>query len=231
MQLPAMKWKTFVVGYAFAIALLLFAQRRPQPTQPGGFTGVVDLTRRTSANAKLAQHWATHIDAPAEYAKDLWAVDQIPPERLFGPLVVIDVSKRVRSNSDYQIGVDDIADWEQTHGQIPQGAIVLARTASDSTLCFSNEAEATLCPGYSNEAARFLAEGRNIFGLGIDTQAVDTSYDLGSVRQFTLRRSVYQIENVANLHKVPETGAWVSVIPTRLKGGRGAPARVVALLK
>jgi kynurenine formamidase len=229
MQLPAMKWKTFVVAYGFAIALLLSAQRRPQPTQPGGFTGVVDLTRRTSA--QLAQHWATRIDAPAEYAKDLWAVDQIPPERLFGPLVVIDVSKRVRSNSDYQIGVDDIADWEQTHGQIPQGAIVLARTASDSGLCSSNEAEATLCPGYSNEAARFLAEGRNIFGLGIDTQEVDTSYDLGSVRQFTLRRSVYQIENVANLYKVPETGAWVSVIPTKLKGGRGAPARVVALLK
>ena len=225
-----MKWKTFVVAYAFAIALLLFAQRRPQSTHPGGFTGVVDLTRRTSANAQLSHLGATHIDAPAGYARDLWAVDQIPPERLFGPLVVIDVSRRVRTNSDYQISVNDIADWEQTHGQIPQGAIVLAHTGSGPSLC-SNEAEAISCPGYSSEAARFLAEGRNIFGLGIDSQTIGGAHEVGSVGQFTLRRSVYQIENVSNLHKVPQTGAWVSVIPTKLKGARGASARVVALLK
>ena len=32
-----------------------------------------------------AEHSGTHLDAPVHFAKDQWAVDQIPPDRFFGP--------------------------------------------------------------------------------------------------------------------------------------------------
>ncbi|HZT00249.1 MAG TPA: hypothetical protein VFA40_25895, partial [Terriglobales bacterium] len=39
-----MRIKTLVIGYALALALLLFAQRRPDSLPASNFTGVVDLT-------------------------------------------------------------------------------------------------------------------------------------------------------------------------------------------
>ncbi len=43
-RLAVMKIQTFVIGYVLALALFLFAQQRPESTQPGGFREVVDLT-------------------------------------------------------------------------------------------------------------------------------------------------------------------------------------------
>ncbi|HKT68781.1 MAG TPA: cyclase family protein, partial [Terriglobales bacterium] len=148
-----MKWKTFVIGYALALALLLFAQHRPeQAPPPATFAHIVDLTHSINrGNVQLSQnsplqpmpvsaisshneqgdaavHFPTRLDAPARFAGSLWSVDQIPPERLFTPLAVIDVRAQARRNPDYELSVTDIDSWEQAHGQIPQGAVVMART-------------------------------------------------------------------------------------------------------
>jgi kynurenine formamidase len=37
-------------------------------------------------------------------------------------------------------------------------------------------------------------------------------------------------ENVANLDKLPPTGAFVLALPMRIKGGSGAPLRIIAML-
>ena len=44
------------------------------------------------------------------------------------PLVVLDVRSKARINSNYEISVQDIADWENAHGEIPTGAVVMAYT-------------------------------------------------------------------------------------------------------
>ena len=62
----------------------------------------------------------------------MWSADQIPPERLIAPLVVLDVRSSVADNADYQVRVEDIVKWEQANGQIPLGAIVMARTGWDA---------------------------------------------------------------------------------------------------
>jgi len=87
-------------------------------------------------------------------------------------------------------------------------------------------------PGYSTEAARFLVEGRNTIGLGIDTLSIDygPSKDF-PVHEYTLSHSLYHLENVANLGPVPEAGAMVVVAPMKLEGGSGGPVRIFALAK
>ncbi|HSB77000.1 MAG TPA: cyclase family protein [Terriglobales bacterium] len=258
-----MKWKTFVIGYALALALLLFAQHRPQQAQPGTFAHIVDLThditsgpaphaggqnpvpqpvaavlRHGSRNA--AGRFSTRLEAPANYAPELWTVAQIPPERLFAPLAVIDVRPQTRRSPDYQLTVTDIANWEQAHGQIPQGAVVMARTGWaerwNSPRLYRNADihGAPHFPGFSLQAARFLVQGRHAVGLGIDTASVDGGDASGfssPVRDFVLSHSVYRIANIANLAQAPETGGLVLVAPAKLQNSPQAPVRVLALAR
>ena len=82
------------------------------------------------------------------------------------------------------------------------------------------------------EAAKFLVKTRGVVGLGIDTMSVDIgSSSTYPVHMFTSMRSVYHLENVANLGLVPPAGATVVVAPIKLEDGSGGPARVLALVK
>jgi len=186
----------------------------------------------------LPEHFGTHIDAPAHFAHGLWTVDQIPAERLRAPLVILDVRNKADHNADYQISPDDIAEWEKVNGQIPQGSVVIARTGWESRWNSANayrnpDAKGVLhFPGYSEEAARFLVEGRNVIGLGIDTLSIDygPSKDY-AVHKYTLSHSLYHLENVTNLGEAPAAGALVVVAPMKIEGGSGGPVRVLAMVK
>jgi kynurenine formamidase len=218
-----MRIHTFVVGYVLAVALFLFAQRRAEPAQSQGFTSVVDLTTASQPSAKDS---GTRIDAPAQLGSGMWTLDQIPAERLVAPLVVLDVSANTFGNADYQVSVEDIANWEHAHGHIPQGAIVMARTGWKPTKTKS------AFPGYSEDAAKFLIDARNALSLGIDTMGIDPGQSKDSaVRHYALAHSVYPLENVANLDRVPATGSLGVVAPTKVAGGLSGPVRILALVK
>ncbi|HET7440815.1 MAG TPA: cyclase family protein [Terriglobales bacterium] len=262
-----MKFKTFVIGYALALALFLFAQRHPDASMPSGYRGVVDLTHTINGNVptyepsekaayqvktvatiekngyfareiSLPEHFGTHIDAPAHFARGSWTADQIPAERLLAPLAVIDVSKNVQNNADYQVSVQDIAQWEEEHGQIPQGAVVMADTGWDARWNMADryrnaDAKGVMhFPGYSMEAAKFLVEARGVLGLGIDTLSIDYGPSKKfEVHQYTLGHGLYHLENVANLDRTPAAGALAVVAPMKLDGGSGGPVRILALVR
>lgn len=257
-----MRIKTIVIGYALALALLLFGQRRPGTVAPSNFTGVVDLTHpldRSAAKSNRATpplrgaallqrdvprriqtsaSASTSIDAPAHLLQGMWTVDQIPPERLVAPLAVIDVTDQVRRNPDYELSVEDIAQWEQIHGEIPPGAVVLARTGwggrwfSPKDYRNADKNGVLHYPGFSKDAAQFLVEGRLALALGIDTLSVDPgSSRTMAVHQYTLAHSVYHLENVANLDRVPDAGAVVIVAPMKLEGEVDGPVRILALTR
>jgi kynurenine formamidase len=256
-----MRIKTVVIGYVLALALLLFAQHRPDVASPGTFTGVVDLTHTLSSHqgfagklgrvrsASIVQKMElrrtsaapssnTNIDAPAHLVRGMWTVDQIPPERLIAPLSVLDVTSQVRRNPDYEVSVEDIAHWEQIHGEIPPGSVVVARTGWgtrwDSPKDYRNIDKKGVMhfPGYSEDAAKFLVEARLALALGIDTLSVDPgSSRTLAVHQYTLAHSVYHLENVANLERVPDAGAVVVVAPMKLEGQVDGPVRILALTR
>jgi kynurenine formamidase len=262
-----MKFKTFTLACAGLLTLFLFAQRRTPPAPQQLFAGVVDLTHSISEKdpnwegtaespyrvkplasfekegyftryISLPEHFATHIDAPAHFARGVWTVDQIPPQRLVAPLVVIDVRGKVAGNPDYQVSLDDLAVWEHDNGQVPPGAVVMARTGwatrwhSMQEYRNADDKGAMHVPGFALETVKFLVQARTIAGLGIDTLSVDygPSKDF-PIHHFTAKNDVYHLENVANLNLVPEAGSIVVVAPAKLEGGSGGPARIFALLK
>jgi kynurenine formamidase len=250
-----MRWKSFVVAWALALTLLLFAQRHSAKSERLLYANVVDLSHSVSdavnQNSALArstsspsssiafdQPATTRLDAPSQLIKGMWSVDQIPSERLVRPMVVIDIHNKVRANSDYRLSMQDVADWEQLHGHIPGGAVVMAATGWDDRwtnldLYRNLSSDGTPhFPGYTLEAVRFLVEARGIVGIGIDSPSTDGGNSTNfSVHRYCAEHSVYHLANVANIARVPESGAVAVVTPLKLEKGTGAPVRLLALLK
>jgi kynurenine formamidase len=211
-----MRLHTFAVALGLAVALLLFAQRRPS-TPNAQFRTVVDLTAPISSPHRQL---LTRIQAPADFVRGTWTVDQIPATRLVGTLVILDVREHARHNAAYQVSPYDISDWERIHGPVPPGSIVVARTAGARG---SNE-----FPTFSADTVQFLVEARNVIALGTDSPAV--THD-ANVNTYAGSRGLYELTNIAGLNTAPEAGGAAIVAPPRLAGATEADARVLALVR
>ncbi|HEX8251986.1 MAG TPA: cyclase family protein [Thermoanaerobaculia bacterium] len=194
-----------------------------------------------SANTFSApEHGGTHIDAPIHFAEGKRTVDQIPPRQLLAPAVVIDVAAQSNNDPDYRLTVADVEAWEAKHGRIGAGTIVLLRTGwgsryGDRKRYFGDDTpgatENLHFPSFGPEAAQLLVEQRRVGAIGVDTPSIDygQSRDF-MVHRISSRNDVPGLENVANLHLLPERGAWVIALPMKIENGSGAPLRIVAVL-
>jgi len=86
-------------------------------------------------------------------------------------------------------------------------------------------------PSYGEESAGLLVGERHVAALGIDTASIDYGQSTDFiVHRVAMAANVPGLENVANLDRVPERGAWVVALPMKIGGGSGGPLRIVALL-
>ncbi len=183
-----------------------------------------------------AEHIGTHIDAPIHFSDDGQTVDQIPVERLVCPLVVIDVREKAASDRDYRLCPRDIAKFEDTYGEIPEGACVAMLSGWEQYIGSRDfrgvdESGVLHFPGIHLEAADFLLNERQVFGLGVDTLSLDFGPSKSSpVHNLWLPSGRYGIEGLANLAALPETGTTMVVGAPTFKGSTGGPCRVLALL-
>ena len=76
-------------------------------------------------NIHTGEHTGTHVDAPAHWVtgKDGWTVDQVPPARLVGPAVVVDVTHEVAADPDFLLSRAHLLAWEDENGRIPDNAL------------------------------------------------------------------------------------------------------------
>jgi kynurenine formamidase len=207
--------------------------------------GVTDKGYYYAANNfATAEHGGTHIDAPIHFAENGQTVDEIPLENLVGDAIKIDVSPRSMNNSDFQISIEDIANWEKRENlQIPDGSILLLQTGFSKFytdkikyLGTDQRGEKALellhFPGLSPEAAQWLVENRKIKAIGIDTPSIDYGQSQYFRSHVTLlSQNIPAFENLTNLDKLPVKGFTVVALPMKIKEGSGAPLRIIALLK
>ncbi len=196
-----------------------------------------------SNNYGANEHGGTHVDAPVHFAKNGRTIDQIPLKEWIAPAVKIDVTKQCQKNRDYRLTVKDIKNHEKKYGTIPKGAWVIMYTGIGTkyypdkqkvlgTEKIGKEAVKFLSfPGFSKESATFFVTQRNITGIALDTPSID----YGKSKNFPVHQVIcgagkLAIENIANLDKLPTTGAILYAIPIPIKNGTGAPARVFAIL-
>lgn len=187
----------------------------------------------------LVGQWGTHVDPPAHFVRGLRTVDQITLQEMILPLVVIDVHADAAKNPDYTLPLERVKKWESDHGPIPRGALVAMRTDWSKrwpdTAAMANKDEKGIShyPGWTMEALKYLYEERKITASGHETADTDpglaTSRNDYSLEAYILGTNHYQIELLANLDKVPESGAIAIVSFPKPKDGSGFPARVFAI--
>ena len=186
------------------------------------------------------EHGGTHLDAPKHFAADGFPTDAIPLDDLIAPAIVIDMSKKAAADHNYRLSARDVRLFEDQHGRIKPGDIVLLRSGwsqywpdaksylGDDT---PGDASKLQFPSYGEDAARLLVEERKVAILGVDTASID----FGKSRDFVVHRvaaarNVSGLENLTNLHRLPATGSLVLALPMKIEGGSGGPVRVVALV-
>jgi kynurenine formamidase len=189
----------------------------------------------------IGEHVGTHLDAPIHWVtgKDGKDVGSVPPSSLIGPACVIDKTAETEANPGYLLTVDDLNQWEADNGRVPDGAWVLLRTgwgsrAQDETAFLNVGENGPETPGPDVDASRWLANERNISGFGVETVGIDAGAAGGfdppfPLHNFLLGAGRLGLTQLANLERLPITGALIVVAPLKLVGGTGSPSRVLAL--
>ena len=170
----------------------------------------------------------TQLDPPAHWAPEYPAIDELPPTYALRPLAVISIVEQVKRNPGYQMGVADVLAWEETHGRIPDGAVVFVRSDWSKRWPDPSLATETSFPGVGLDALKLLHLDRRILMHGHEPLDTDTTPTLEG-EAWLMHHGYAQAEGVANLDLVPATGCLVAIGYPKLKGGTGGYARYIAI--
>jgi kynurenine formamidase len=191
---------------------------------------------------RFGTHNSTHVDAPWHYNSTIrgeraQTIDELPLEWFFNPGVILDFHQKddgvAITAAEVQTELGRIAH------ELSPGEIVLVRTGRDE---FIDAPDYMIRgPGVTAEATHWLYE-QGVRVMGIDAWGWDAPLNLQAedARErdepgvFWAAHQAdipyCQIERLANLAALPQTGFEVACFPLRIVGGSAGPARVVAIL-
>ncbi|MDR1952099.1 MAG: cyclase family protein [Elusimicrobiota bacterium] len=184
----------------------------------------------------LPGQYGTHTDFPGHFDPKGRLADSYGVKDLAYKLVVIDKSKEVAKNADYQLTKQDVLDFEAKYGEIPANSFVAFRSdwSKRSAEKYENKDKAgnPHYPGWSVEALEFLIKERKVAVIGHETPDTDsaiTGGDTMPAENYVLDNGKLNVELLKNLDKVPPIGAIVFVTFPNIKGGTGFTSRVFAI--
>lgn len=199
------------------------------------------LYRYQTDDMAMSTHTGTHLDAPIHFGRNRWTVADIPLKNLIErPLSIVDIIEQAQSTRDYSATVEDLKQWEEIHGEIPEDSVVILRTGwskfwpnkLDYFGTDTRDSSLAHFPGLHQEAARWLVKERKVVGIGIDGPSIDCGqcYQYGFPSHVVLgEANVYILENIdKSLFKIPNVGATITVLPLKLADAAGSPVRAIA---
>jgi len=167
----------------------------------------------------INEHTGTHIDAPLHFSPDGTSVDEIEISNLVVPLCIIDISKKAAEDVD----------------ALPENACVAmhsgwhSKVGSDDYRGFDGEKQHY--PGFHVEAAKMLIEEASVSSIASDTLSLDHGISADFATHYEwLPSGRFGIENIANLDKLPLSGATIVIGAPKQQGGSGGPARIFAMV-
>lgn len=191
---------------------------------------------------KFPGQFGTHIDFPGHFVKGEALSERFGVRDMVYPLVVIDVTEKVKEDVHYAVTVEDIKEYEAKYGDIPDGALVALYTGWSSrwpdmnAISNFDEESGEHFPGWSMEALQYIYEVRNAAANGHETLDTDASAlaaqagDLACER-YVLSKGKLQVEVMCNLDQVPPAGAVVIAAFLPIEGATGLPVRMWAIVK
>lgn len=157
-------------------------------------------------------HTGTHLDTPLHMQQGGWPMEEMPLDSLLGPCTVFDLTR-----------VEDCVTADDLKGlDIRQGDFVLLKTKNSFGLA-----------GKENfiyirqDAARFLT-GKGIRGIGTDALGVERDQPGHETHLAFFDSGVLILEGL-DLSPAPAGNYTLLVLPLKIRGAEGAPARAVLL--
>ncbi len=184
----------------------------------------------------MNEHTGTHIDAPLHFSADGQSVAEIPVENLVVPLCVIDIAERAATDADAQVTPEDIKAWIAANGDIPDKACIAmhsgwAQFVNDDKFRNADDEGTQHYPGFHVDAVQMLLEETGAVGLASDTLSLDHGMSADFATHYAwLPTNRWGIENIANLDKLPASGATLVVGAPKHRGGTGGPCRIFAMV-
>jgi kynurenine formamidase len=185
---------------------------------------------------ELVEHHGTHLDAPGHFAPNGMTADRLDASTFIVPAAVIDIRNKARRDADAVATIDDLMAWEKAQGRLPKQCGVFLNSgwdgkAGDAKAFLGQDDSKTMhFPGFSKEACEWLLAEREIAGLAVDT----LSLDFGAAKDFAVHKlwlgaGKWGLECVANLSKLPPSGATAFVGAPKVLRASGGPTRVLAV--
>lgn len=170
----------------------------------------------TLSSYSFGAHTGTHIDAPEHFIKDGLSVDKLPLEPFIGPAIVIDFPSDVTAITAAELNK------HQWHG----AKRVLLRTRSSHEGWIVNPKFRKDFPYLAPDAAQLLADAK-VELVGIDYLSIEQfGAKVPKTHQILLGKNIPIIEGL-DLRKVQAGNYDLIVLPLRVVGHEGAPARAV----
>ena len=180
---------------------------------------------RETRKVVLGTHIGTHADAPLHFVPNGRTIDQVPLDILIGPARVVDFTGCAVL---HEIDVPELK--EKLGANVPERLIL--RTGWSEyfgNLKFYNE-----YPFLSERAAKWLVE-QGVRLIAMDTPSPDNpAHSRGTEKdspnhKVLLGAEVVLVEYLTNLKAIAEPEVELVVMPLKLKGCDGSPARCVAI--
>lgn len=184
---------------------------------------------------RIHEHIGTQIDAASHFIKGGMSADQIDIKDLVVPIAVIDISVKAANNPDAVLTIQDILDWEEKHGPLPDNAGVFMYSGWDKKIHSKEflgvDHNGRLhFPGISKEASVFLVNNRNIAGVGVDVVSFDPGIDhTYQTHKIILGSEKWALECLNNLGTIPASGAYAFIGAPKVENATGGLARVIAV--
>jgi kynurenine formamidase len=172
--------------------------------------------------------YGTKLDPPAHWNPMGATISDLPATFALRPLAVIDIADRVAQDAGYHLQVADVAAWEEAHGRIPAGAVVMVRSDWHKRWRDVERFTQKPFPGVSLAALKFLHLERQVLFHGHEPLDTDMTDELEGER-WLMQNNFTQAEGVAHLDLVPEAGALLSIGFAKPEGGTGGFARFIAI--
>lgn len=172
----------------------------------------------------MSTHTGTHIDAPRHFVRRGATVDRIPPSRLVCEAVILGLVGRDASMPITR--ADVLAAIPPPDLPAPGEALVIRTGWSDHP---ERDSYFEQCPGLSADAARGIASLKPAL-VGIDSPSIDA----GNASSFPAHKALLGagipvVENLTGLLKIRTERFRLAVLPLKIRGGTGAPARALCL--
>lgn len=185
------------------------------PEWPGStvFSRKENKTSAITSEIKIGSHFGTHVDAPKHFLFKKNTVDKIALNSLIGSFKIFEL------NSKTIIRLADISKLK-----INANDRIIFKTRNSKFI--NNRSFRTDYVSLSLPAAQYLAE-KKILLVGIDYYGIEAKGSAGHLVHKTLLKKNIVIVEGLNLRAVKSGSYQGAVLPLKIVGGDGAPARAV----